>query len=56
MRAARRTRPEDKVVFVSDYAEDAFVSGDSRISDVSLLPKPFTLTELTRKVTELLEA
>ena len=56
VREARRTRPEAKVVFVSGYAEDAFVGGDSGIPDASFLPKPFTLPELTQKVKEMLEA
>jgi two-component system cell cycle sensor histidine kinase/response regulator CckA len=56
VREARKTRPESKVIFVSGYAEDAFVGGESGIPNASFLPKPFTLPELTQRVKEMLEA
>ena len=56
VREARLTRPDAKVIFMSGYAEDAFVGGDSGIPGSTFLPKPFTLNELTEKVKDQLEA
>jgi two-component system cell cycle sensor histidine kinase/response regulator CckA len=56
VREARLQRPETKVIFMSGYAEDAFVGGDSGVPGAAFLPKPFTLNELTQKVKDLLEA
>jgi two-component system cell cycle sensor histidine kinase/response regulator CckA len=56
VREARKTRPDAKVIFVSGYAEDAFVGGESGIPNSAFLPKPFTLPELTQKVKEVLDA
>ena len=50
VREAQKTRPDAKVIFMSGYAEDAFVGGDSGIPNSAFLPKPFTLNELTQKV------
>jgi two-component system cell cycle sensor histidine kinase/response regulator CckA len=56
VREARLARPEAKVIFMSGYAEDAFVDGDSGVPGSAFLPKPFTLAELTQKVKDHLEA
>ncbi len=56
VREAKRTRPSTKVMFMSGYAEDAFVGGDSGIADAAFLPKPFTLNELTQRVKDYLDA
>ncbi len=55
VREAQKARPEVKVVFMSGYAEDAFVGGDSGIPGSAFLPKPFTLNELTQKVKDVIE-
>jgi two-component system, cell cycle sensor histidine kinase and response regulator CckA len=56
VREAQKTRPGAKVIFMSGYAEDAFVGGDSGVPGSAFLPKPFTLNELTQKVKDLIEA
>ncbi|MGX9891995.1 response regulator [Wolbachia endosymbiont (group B) of Eucosma cana] len=44
-------RPNIKVIFISGYAEDAFLKSDEiNIEDFHFLPKPFTLNELGNKV------
>ncbi|MFQ8431423.1 ATP-binding protein [Amaricoccus sp. W119] len=55
VREAIRTRPTAKVIFMSGYAEDAFVGGDGGIPDAAFLAKPFTLQELTERVKEALD-
>ena len=55
VREALKVRPGTKVIFISGYAEDAFIGGDSGIPDSAFLPKPFTLNELTQKVKDHLE-
>jgi len=50
VREAGKARPDAKVIFMSGYAEDAFVGGDGGVPGAGFLPKPFTLTELTEKV------
>ncbi len=56
VREAHRARPETKVLFMSGYAEDAFVGGDSGIANAAFMPKPFTLNELTQRVKDHMEA
>ena len=56
VREAQKTRPGAKVIFMSGYAEDAFVGGDCGVPGAAFLPKPFTLNELTQKVKDQLEA
>jgi two-component system cell cycle sensor histidine kinase/response regulator CckA len=55
VREALKARPGTKIIFMSGYAEDAFIGGDSGIPDSAFLPKPFTLNELTQKVKDHLE-
>ncbi len=55
VREALKTHPDTKVIFVSGYAEDAFENDSQEIEDSAFLPKPFSLTDLTTKVKELLD-
>ncbi|MGI3165572.1 ATP-binding response regulator [Pseudooceanicola sp. 200-1SW] len=50
VRAALKTRPDTRVVFVSGYAEDSFADSAARIPGSVFLPKPFSLAELTETV------
>lgn len=56
VREARKARPDVKVIFMSGYAEDAFVGGESSIKGATFLPKPFTWNELTQRVKDQLES
>jgi two-component system cell cycle sensor histidine kinase/response regulator CckA len=56
VREAQKARPEVKVIFMSGYAEDTFVGGESGIPNAAFMPKPFTLNELTQRVKDKLEA
>ncbi|QKX01699.1 response regulator [Wolbachia endosymbiont of Cruorifilaria tuberocauda] len=48
-------RPNINVIFISGYAEDAFLkNGNVNIEDFHFLPKPFTLSELGNKVQSVL--
>ncbi len=53
VRKALVNRPETRVVFMSGYAEEAFSAGDSGVADALFLPKPFSLTDLTTTVQQL---
>ena len=44
-----------KVVFISGYAEDAFVDTFGADKEFNFLPKPFTLKQLAGKVKEVLD-
>ena len=50
VREALKQRPETRVVFVSGYAEESFSDAQARIPNSVFLPKPFSLTDLTRTV------
>lgn len=51
-----KTHPGIKVVFISGYAEDAFVNiYGAEEREFNFLPKPFTLKQLASKVKEVLE-
>ena len=52
VRKARESRPDVRVVFVSGYAEDVFAEGHDAIPNSVFLPKPFSLSDLTRTVHE----
>ena len=47
---ARDMLGSTRVVFISGYAEEQFSKTLSKETDVSFLPKPFTLTQLAEKV------
>jgi two-component system cell cycle sensor histidine kinase/response regulator CckA len=46
------TNPNVKVIFISGYAEDAFVKTFGTEREFNFLPKPFTLKQLASKVKE----
>lgn len=50
VRKARIDRPNVRVVFVSGYAEDVFNEGQEPVPNSTFLPKPFSLSELTKTV------
>lgn len=50
VRKARVDRPDVRVVFVSGYAEDVFNEGQEPVPNSTFLPKPFSLSELTKTV------
>ncbi len=51
---ALKSRPGVKVVFVSGYAEENFSEQQARIPNSVFLPKPFSLSQLTATVQDLL--
>ena len=52
--AARALRPELKILFITGYAENAVISNGHLEPGMELLTKPFTLDDLTHKVTDML--
>ena len=54
--AARRRRPELKVLFTTGYARNAIVHHGRLDPDVQLITKPFSYSELARKIRSVLEA
>ena len=44
-----------QVIFISGYAEDAFVDGYDTSREFNFLPKPFTLKQLASKIKEVLQ-
>ena len=54
VRAARRLRPDMRIIFMSGYAEDAFRRNEEKAEDLHFLPKPFGLKQLVAKVKEVL--
>ncbi|HXJ03322.1 MAG TPA: response regulator, partial [Micropepsaceae bacterium] len=54
VRAARRVRPDMRIIFMSGYAEDAFRRNEEKAEDLHFLPKPFSLKQLVAKVKEVL--
>ena len=53
--AAERMK-NTRIVFISGYAEDAFVDSFGEGREFNFLPKPFTLKQLASKVKDVLEA
>lgn len=53
--AARSTRPGLKVLFVTGYAENAAVGNGHLDAGMQVITKPFVMTDLANKVTELIE-
>ena len=49
-----KTHPDIKVIFISGYAEDAFVDSYGVEREFNFLPKPFTLKQLAGKVKDVL--
>jgi two-component system cell cycle sensor histidine kinase/response regulator CckA len=54
VRAAKRLRPETRIIFMSGYAEEAFRKSEDRDENMHFLPKPFGLKQLVAKVKEVL--
>jgi two-component system cell cycle sensor histidine kinase/response regulator CckA len=54
VRAARRLRPEMRIIYMSGYAEDAFRRNEEKIEELHFLPKPFGLKQLVAKVKDVL--
>ncbi|MBU2982181.1 response regulator [Lentibacter algarum] len=54
VREAMKTRPDVKVVFMSGYAEDVFGENGPGVPEAAFLQKPFSLSELTSTVQNLL--
>ena len=52
----QRIHPETKVLYMSGYTDDAIVRHNGLDPETSLLQKPFTPTELARRVREMLDA
>ena len=52
--AARVMRPDLKILFITGYAENAVVGGGQLEPGMELLTKPFSLSDLSRKVTDML--
>ncbi|MES2626906.1 MAG: PAS domain-containing protein [Pseudomonadota bacterium] len=55
MQKARVLRPKLKVLLTSGFADNAIVTNGNLDVDVHLLPKPYPLNELARKVREILD-
>jgi len=55
VRAARRLRPEMRIIYMSGYAEDAFRRNEENAENLHFLPKPFGLKQLVAKVKEVLQ-
>jgi CheY-like chemotaxis protein len=53
--AARKVRPNLKVVFTTGYARNAIVHDGRLDPGVSLLPKPFTYAAVASKISDILE-
>ena len=51
----RKKYPDIKVIFISGYAEDAFVDEYGTDNNFNFLAKPFTLKQLALKVKEVME-
>lgn len=51
----RQTHPDIKIVFISGYGEDSFISTFGKERHFHFLSKPFTLKQLAQKVKEVLE-
>jgi PAS domain S-box-containing protein len=54
--AARETRPDLKVLFITGFAENAAVGAGQLPYGMSVITKPFTMTALANKVSELIES
>jgi CheY-like chemotaxis protein len=53
--AARLTRPDLKVLFVTGYAENAAVGNGHLDPGMEVITKPFPITEFGNKVRELVD-
>ena len=53
--AARRRRPDLKILFVTGYAENAAVGNGHLEPGMEVITKPFAMTDLANKITDMLE-
>jgi PAS domain S-box-containing protein len=53
--AARETRPQLKVLFVTGYAENAAISNGHLDPTMAVITKPFVMAELANKITDMIE-
>ncbi len=53
--AARRTRPDLKILFVTGYAENAAVGNGHLETGMAVITKPFVMAELANKIAEMIE-
>ena len=53
--AARLSRPDLKVLFVTGYAENAAVGNGHLDAGMEVITKPFVMTELANKITDMIE-
>ncbi len=53
--AARLTRPDLKILFVTGYAENAAVGNGHLEPGMEVITKPFVMTELAAKITEIID-
>ena len=53
--AARASRPDLKVLFVTGFAENAAVGGGLLEAGMAVITKPFAMTELANTITEMIE-
>ncbi len=53
--AARLARPDLKILFVTGYAENAAVGNGHLEPGMEVITKPFVMTELANKITEMIE-
>ena len=53
--AARSTRPDLKILFITGYAEHAVISDGNLDDGMGLITKPFSTSILTSRVKEMLE-
>ncbi|MCP1335041.1 response regulator [Futiania mangrovi] len=54
--AARKSRPDMRIIFISGYAEDAFRKSLKKDENFTFLPKPFSLKQLAATVKDVLNA
>ena len=52
---ARTMRPDLKVLYTTGYTKDAIVHDGTLDPGVDLLPKPFTVDQLARKVRQVID-
>lgn len=53
--AARTTRPDLKVLFITGYAENAVVESDSLDTGMAVMTKPFQISALGARIREMIE-
>ena len=51
--AARTTRPDLKVLFITGYAENAIIGNGHLAPDMGVLTKPFVMETLARRIIEM---